>query len=74
MATRVEKKYKTDSLVMMNKVLNYVNDYIGSKKKLAEPERQLTENVVTEIDYFLNKNKFLPIKLRKEHKQCIRFR
>lgn len=56
MATRVEKKYKTDSLVMMNKVLNYVNDYIGSKKKLAEPERQLTENVVTEIDYFLNKN------------------
>lgn len=56
MATRVEKKYKTESLVMMNKVLNYVNDYIGSKKKLAEPERQLTENVVTEIDYFLNKN------------------
>lgn len=56
MATRVEKKYKTDSLVMMNKVLNYVNDYIGSKKKIAEPERQLTENVVTEIDYFLNKN------------------
>lgn len=56
MATRLEKKYKTESLVMMNKVLNYVNDYIGSKKKIAEPERQLTENVVTEIDYFLNKN------------------
>ena len=56
MATRLEKKYKTESLVMMNKVLNYVNDYIGSKKKIAELERQLTENVVTEIDYFLNKN------------------
>lgn len=56
MATRVEKKYRTESLITINNVFNYLDKYVKSKKKLAESERELVEDIATELDYFLNKN------------------
>lgn len=56
MATRIEKIYKSNSIKTFNTVLNYVNDYVQTKKKMGEKERELCENVATEIDYFFNKN------------------
>ena len=64
MATRVEKIYKTNTLQVFNKILNYVNDYKNKKKRLAEPERTLLEDIVTEIDYFFNKNNITDEELR----------
>jgi DNA-directed RNA polymerase subunit F len=56
MATRVEKKYRTESLITINNVFNYLDKYVKSKGKLAESERELVEDIATELDYFLNKN------------------
>lgn len=56
MATRVEKKYRTESLITINNVFNYLDKYVKSKGKLAESERGLVEDIATELDYFLNKN------------------
>lgn len=56
MATRVEKKYRTESLITINNVFNYLDNYVKSKGKLAEAERELVEDIATELDYFLNKN------------------
>jgi hypothetical protein len=56
MATRVEKKYRTESLIAINNVFNYLDKYVKSKGKLAESERELVEDIATELDYFLNKN------------------
>ena len=36
MATRVEKKYRTESLITINNVFNYLDKYVKSKGKLAE--------------------------------------
>ena len=56
MATRVEKKYRTESLITINNVFNYLDKYVKANKKLSEPERELVEDIATELDYFLNKN------------------
>ena len=56
MATRVEKKYRTESLITINNVFNYLDKYVKFKGKLAEAERELVEDIATELDYFLNKN------------------
>ena len=56
MATRVEKKYRTESLITINNVFNYLDKYVKSKGKLAESERELVEDIDTELNYFLNKN------------------
>ena len=56
MATRVEKKYRTESLITINNVFNYLDKYVKSKGKLAESERELVEDIATELDYFPNKN------------------
>lgn len=64
MATRIEKIYKTNSLVTFNNILNYVKEYIEKKKKIGEAEKEFIEDVTTEIDYFFNKNGVTDVELR----------
>ena len=64
MATRIEKIYKTNSLVAINNILNYVKEYIEKKKKIGEAEKEFIEDVTTEIDYFFNKNGITDLELR----------
>ena len=65
MATRVEKIYKTNSLVVFNNILNSVNSYISSKKKLPESEKNLIKEITAEIDCFFDKNNITDGELRK---------
>ena len=65
MATRVEKIYKTNTLIVFNNILNSVNDYVSSKKKIAESEKVLIKGITTELDSFFKKNNITDQELRK---------
>ena len=65
MATRVEKIYKTNTLIVFNNILNSVNNYVSSKKKIAESEKVLIKGITTELDSFFKKNNITDQELRK---------
>jgi hypothetical protein len=64
MATRTEKIYRTNSLKLLNNVLNFIDEYRASKKRIDKKECELIKNITTDIDKFFNKNSVTDEELR----------
>ena len=64
MATRTEKIYRTNSLKLLNNVLNFIDEYRTSKKRIDKKECELIKNITTDIDKFFNKNSITDEELR----------
>lgn len=64
MATRIEKIYKTNSLVLVNDILNLIKEYAEKNQKMTKREGELCKTIIKEIDYFLIKNSVTDAELR----------
>ena len=56
MATRIEKVYRTNSLKLINDILNLINDYAQSTPTINRKEGDLIKAIVRTIDYFFTVN------------------
>jgi len=64
MATRIEKIYKTNSLVLLNDILNLIKEYAEKNPKMTKRESEFCREIVKIIDKFLNKNNVSDAELR----------
>ena len=56
MATRIEKQYKTNSLKLINDILNLVKEYAETTIRMSKSEGELCKSIISTIEYFLIKN------------------
>lgn len=56
MATRIEKQYKTNSLKLINDILNLVKEYAETTIRMSKSEGELCKSIIRTIEYFLIKN------------------
>lgn len=64
MATRTEKIYKTNSLKLLNDILNSITEYKNTKKRIDKKECELIKNITFDIDKFFNRNSITDEELR----------
>ena len=64
MATRVEKIYKSNSLNLLNNILNHIDEYKTNKKRIDKKEYELIKNITSDIDKFFSKNNITDEELR----------
>ena len=58
MATRIEKQYKTNSLKLINDILNLVKEYAETTIRMSKSEGELCKSIIRTIEYFLIKTIF----------------
>lgn len=64
MATRIEKIYKTNSLVLVNDILNLIKEYAEKNPKMTKREAEFYKSIIKTIDNFLIKNSVTDAELR----------
>lgn len=64
MATRIEKIYKTNSLVLVNDILNLIKEYAEKNPKMTKREAEFYKSIIKIIDNFLIKNSVTDAELR----------
>lgn len=64
MATRIEKIYKTNSLVLVNDILNLIKEYAEKNQKMTKREAEFYKSIIKTIDNFLIKNSVTDAELR----------
>ena len=50
MATRIEKIYKTNSLVLVNDILNLIKEYAEKNPKMTKREAEFYKSIIKTID------------------------
>ena len=56
MATRIEKQYKSNSLKLVNDILNLIKEYSETTARMTKREGELCKTIIRTIDYFLVQN------------------
>lgn len=64
MATRIEKIYKTNSLILVNDILNLIKEYAEKNPKMTKREAEFYKSIIKTIDNFLIKNSVTDAELR----------
>lgn len=65
MATRIEKQYKSNSLKLVNDILNLIKNYSESTARMSKREGELCKTIIRTIDYFLMRNNITDEDMRK---------
>lgn len=56
MATRIEKKFKRNTICTMNKMLQELSENLKNNKKISKGECELSKKIIKTIDDFYSKN------------------